>query len=407
MTRRDRWDASGPMRRLATMARGGAPYGAIEDGAIAVRGWAHRLGRPARAMLPGADARAARRSRGGAGSRRASIDCHTHLVYGGDRAREFELRLNGASYEEIARAGGGILSTVRATRAASEDELFAQRAPRLRALLAEGVTTIEIKSGYGLDARDRAQDAARRAPPRRRATGRRCARPSSARTRCRRSSTGRADDYVDRRLPSRCCRRCDARRLADAVDAFCERHRASRRRRRARVFEAARALGLPVKLHADQLSDQRRRRARRALRRAVGAIISNTPTRTACAAMARAGTVAVLLPGAFYFLRETQLPPIDALRAHGVPIAIATDCNPGTSPCTVAAADAEHGVHAVPPDARGSAAPASRAMPRARWAWPTAARSRRASAPTSWSGTSRIRRSSLLDRRPAGAQRDS
>ncbi len=255
------------------------------------------------------------------------IDCHTHLVYAGNRAREFELRLQGATYEEIARAGGGIRSTVAATRAASENELLALALLRARSLMSEGVTALEVKSGYGLTEADEARSlrVARRLAQ---------ALPLTVRTTFLAAHAvppefeGRADDYV-----SAVCAwmpRLHAAGLIDAVDAFCERIGFTTAQTR-RVFEAARALGLPVKLHAEQLSDQH------------GAALAAEFSALSCDhleyasdagidAMAAAGTVAVLLPGAYYFLRETQLPPVAKLRATGVAIALATDHNPGSSP---------------------------------------------------------------------------
>ena len=258
------------------------------------------------------------------------IDCHTHLVYAGNRANEFEARLNGATYADIARAGGGIVSTVKATRAAADDELFAQSAPRLAALLSEGVTTIEIKSGYGLDLDNEAKmlRVARRLGAemnvdiRTTFLGAHALPPEFA---------GRADDYIanicDDMMPA-----IARAGLADAVDAFCENIGFSIEQTR-RVFVKARALGLPVKLHAEQLSDQ----GGTQLAAEFGALSCDHLEYVSDAgidAMQRAGTVAVLLPGAFYFLRETRLPPMAALRERGVPMAIATDCNPGTSPIT-------------------------------------------------------------------------
>jgi imidazolonepropionase len=258
------------------------------------------------------------------------IDCHTHLVHAGDRAAEFELRLAGASYAEIAKAGGGILSTVRATRAASEDALVASALPRLDALIAEGVTTIEIKSGYGLEAATEARQlrAARRIGRERGVAvsttflGAHALPPEA---------TGDKDAYVtaiiDEMLPA-----IAAEGLADAVDAFCEGIAFSPEQVE-RVFAAAGRLGLPVKLHADQLSNLHGA----ALAARHGALSADHLEHTdeaGAAALAAAGTVAVLLPGAFYMLRETQTPPVEAFRRHGVAMALATDCNPGTSPMT-------------------------------------------------------------------------
>ena len=256
------------------------------------------------------------------------IDCHTHLVYGGQRAHEFALRLDGASYEEIARAGGGIVSSVRATRAASEDELLAASAPRLQALLAEGVTAIEIKSGYGLALEHERKQlrVARRLGERFgvtvRATflGAHALPPEFA---------GRADDYItevcDHMLPA-----LHAEGLVDAVDAFCETIGFTRAQTE-RVFQAAHRLSLPVKLHAEQLSDM----DGAALAAQYGALscdhIEHLSAR-GIQAMRAAGSVAVLLPVAYYALRDTHLPPIAALREAGVPMAVSTDHNPGTSP---------------------------------------------------------------------------
>lgn len=258
------------------------------------------------------------------------IDCHTHLVHGGSRAHEFELRLEGASYEEIARAGGGILSTMRATRTASEDELVASALPRLDALLAEGVTTIEIKSGYGLDTPSELAmlRAARRLGEERAVSvtttllGAHALPPEYS---------GNADGYIDL-VTNEMIPQAARARLADAVDAFCEGIGFSREQTR-RVFESAHALGLPVKLHAEQLSNLHGA----ALAAEFGALSADHLEyldEPGIAAMAASGTVATLLPGAYYFVRETKLPPVAALRAAGVPIALATDCNPGTSPLT-------------------------------------------------------------------------
>ena len=258
------------------------------------------------------------------------IDCHTHLVHGGNRANEWAMRLAGASYEEIARAGGGIVSTMKATRAASEDDLVAAALPRLDTLLAEGVTTVEIKSGYGLDTESEARmlRAARRLESERPVAvtttflGAHAMPPEFA---------GDPDGYVamvaDEMLPA-----IAREGLADAVDAFCEGIGFSPAQTE-RIFEAAARAGLPVKLHAEQLSNQQGA-ALAARHGALSADHLEHLDADGIAAMAKAGTVATLLPGAYYFMRETKLPPVDALRAAGVPIALATDCNPGTSPLT-------------------------------------------------------------------------
>lgn len=255
------------------------------------------------------------------------IDCHTHLVFAGDRAGEFEQRLNGASYEAIAKAGGGILSTVRATRAADDDALLRESLPRAQALVASGCTTLEIKSGYGLTLADEAKmlRVARRIGEvlgiaiRTTFLGAHAVPPEYA---------GRADDYVAaiiEWLPA-----LQAEGLVDAVDAFCERIGFDAAQT-ARVFEAARALGLPVKLHADQLSDGGGA-ALVSQFRGLSADHVEYTTEDAVAAMAAAGTVAVLLPGSYHCLRETKQPPIEAFRRYGVPMAVSTDLNPGTSP---------------------------------------------------------------------------
>jgi len=316
--------------RLATMVAG-PDYGAVEDGAIAVRGsriaWVG-----AQADLPPAlrSASTCEHDAGGRWITPGLIDCHTHLVYAGSRAGEFEQRLNGASYEAIARAGGGIRSTVAATRAASETALAEASKPRLKALLSEGVTTVEIKSGYGLETGAEAK-MLRVA----RTLGK--ALPVTVRTTFLGAHAlppefeGRADKYIDevceRMLPE-----VARAGLADAVDAFCERIGFSTAQTE-RVFDAARRLGLPVKLHAEQLSNQGG--ARLAARYgALSADHVEYVEEEDVVAMARGGTVAVLLPGAFYFLRETRVPPIELFRRHRVAMAVATDCNPGTSPMT-------------------------------------------------------------------------
>ena len=256
------------------------------------------------------------------------VDCHTHLVHAGHRAHEFQLRLAGATYEEVARAGGGIISSVKATRAASVEELVRQSLPRLDSLLAEGVTTVEIKSGYGLEleAERRQLRAARRLGELRPVTIRTTflgahALPPEA--------GGDADGYI-RLLAEEMLPAVAAEGLVDAVDGFCERIAFSPEQI-ARVFDAAKALGLPVKLHVEQLSNL----GGAALAARYGALSADHLEyldEPGAAALARSGTVAVLLPGAFYFLRETQAPPVSLLRRHGVPMAVATDMNPGTSP---------------------------------------------------------------------------
>ena len=321
------WDTLWVNARLITMREG--RYNAIERGAIAAEaGRIAWLG--ARAELPGEPAALAREVHDvhGALLTPGLIDCHTHLVYAGNRAREFELRLQGASYEDIARAGGGIVSTVEATRDASDTELVTGAARRLRRLMQEGVTTIEIKSGYGLDTRTELKmlRAARllgeTAPVTVKKTflGAHALPPEYL---------GRADDYIalvcNEMLPA-----AAEAGLVDAVDAFCE-GIAFSPAQTSRVFGKAVELGLPVKLHADQLSD-RGGAALAARFKALSADHLEYTGEAGVRALAEAGTVAVLLPGAFYFLREKQLPPVQLLRDYGVPVAIATDCNPGSSP---------------------------------------------------------------------------
>ena len=315
--------------RLATMAPGiAAPYGAIEDGVIAMRdGRIAWIG--ARGEAPDLDA-AETIDCAGRWITPGLIDCHTHLVHGGDRAHEFELRLQGASYEEIARAGGGILSTVTATRAASEADLFASADRRLAALMAEGVTTVEIKSGYGLEtaAEVKCLRMARK-------IGRE--RPVTVRTTFLGAHAvppefrDRSGDYVDL-VAGPMLDAVAAQNLADAVDVFCE-GIAFSPEETARVFAAAKARGLAVKIHAEQLSNLGGAKLAAEME-ALSADHLEYLDEAGVVAMAKAGTVAVILPGAFYFLRETQKPPIDLLRKHGVPIALATDANPGSSPLT-------------------------------------------------------------------------
>ena len=324
-----RWDGLLLDCRLATMRETGAAYGAIEHAALGWKDGAIQFAGP-QSQLPGKPASLAAQveSIGNAWVTPGLIDCHTHLVFAGNRASEFEMRLNGATYEDIARAGGGIVSTVTKTRAASEDELLAESLPRARALAADGATTIEIKSGYGLDldSETKMLRVARRIGTqlgidvRTTFLGAHAVPPEF---------DGRQSDYVDevciRMLPA-----IANGQLADAVDAFCETIAFTPGETR-RVFETARALGLPVKLHADQLSDS----GGAALVAEFGGLSADHLEYTSEAgvqAMAAAGTVAVMLPAAFYTLRETRLPPLDRFRAHGVPVAVATDVNPGTSP---------------------------------------------------------------------------
>ncbi len=311
--------------RVATL-NGKTPYGLIDDSAVAV------VGDKISWVGPRTAAPAAKETVDCEGGliTPGLIDCHTHLVYGGNRAREFEARLKGASYEEIAKAGGGIISTVKATRTASEDDLVASALIRLDRLIAEGVTTIEIKSGYGLDV----ETELKMLRVARRLAGER---PVDIQTTFLGAHavppeyTGRADAYIDHvcndMLPA-----AKAEGLVDAVDGFCEGVGFSPKQIE-QVFMKARDLDLPVKLHAEQLSDLGG--AKLAAR--YGALSADHLEYLApddVGALADAGTVAVLLPGAFYYLRETKLPPIDALRAAGVPMAVATDANPGTSPMT-------------------------------------------------------------------------
>ena len=315
--------------RIATMREGADPYGLIENGAIVTQ--ADRIAWVGAADdLPARYRALAAEDLSGRLVTPALIDCHTHLVYHGNRAREFEMRLEAASYEDVARAGGGIVSTVRATRAASEAELLADALPRVDALIAEGAALIEIKSGYGLD---------RETELRMLRVARRIAqeRPIDVRTTFLGAHAlppehaGRADAYIDEVcIPT--LRAAHAQGLVDAVDGFCERIGFQPEQIR-RVFEAAQALGLPVRLHAEQLSNL----GGTALACEFGALSCDHLEYLDAAgveAMARAGTVAVLLPGAFYTLRETQAPPVELLRKHGVAMAVATDANPGSSPMT-------------------------------------------------------------------------
>ena len=324
------WDLFLTDARIATMRADAPAYGVIEDGAIAILdGEIVWLG--AAADKPGYDA-SETRSLGNRWVTPALIDCHTHLVFGGDRAEEYEMRLAGVSYENIARQGGGILSTVRATREAEIDSLYDSALRRIHQLASTGVATVEIKSGYGLDvnselkmlaiARNLGETsglsiqttllAAHTIPP---------------------EYSGKADDYIDliceEMLPD-----VVDRHLADAVDAYCERI-AFDAPQIAKLFRAAQKAELPVKLHADQLSDGGGAELA-AHFKAISADHLEYTSAAGVRAMANAGTTAVLLPGAFLTLNEKQKPPIDALREHKVPIALATDCNPGTSPlCSI------------------------------------------------------------------------
>jgi len=320
------WDLLLTDVHIATMAANGEPYGIIGNAALAIAaGKIAWLG--SAAEVPTADIRETR-SLGGRWLTPALIDCHTHLVFGGNRASEFEQRLKGISYEEIARAGGGIMSTVNATRAADSDDLLGSARKRIQALQAEGVATIEVKSGYGLDIenetrllkviRELGEDSgltirstflgAHAVPP---------------------EYKGNTDQYVDlvinEMLPA-----ISQSQLADAVDAYCERIAFSTEQV-ARIFEAATDLGLAVKLHADQLSDGGGAELAASFNALSADHLEYTPDK-GIRALADAGTVAVLLPGAFLTLRETQLPAVAQLRGNNVAIAIATDCNPGTSP---------------------------------------------------------------------------
>jgi len=315
--------------RFAGMGTGSGGYDLIEDGAMVIGDgridWVGEVGK-----LPEEYADLPYQDLGGRLVTPGLIDCHTHIVFGGDRAREFEMRLEGASYEEIARAGGGILSSVRATREADEATLLASALPRIDTLLAEGVTTIEIKSGYGLDVESELKmlRVARRSGELRKVTVRTTWLAAHA----------LPPEYKDdragyiREVVIAGMDRGHAEGLIDAVDGFCE-GIAFSRDEMAGIFDHAATLGLPVKLHAEQLSDLHGAQMA-AQHGALSADHLEWLGQDGIDAMAASGTVAVLLPGAFYTLRETQYPPMQALRDAGVPIALATDCNPGTSPLT-------------------------------------------------------------------------
>ncbi|MBO9421071.1 imidazolonepropionase [Labrenzia sp. R4_2] len=313
--------------KLVTLTETGDPYGLIEDGVLAIDGETIGYAGPA-ADLPEAFSDYPNENLNGRLVTPGLIDCHTHVVFGGDRAREFEMRLEGASYEEVARAGGGIVSTVKATRSASEDELLEGALSRVDALIAEGVTGIEIKSGYGLD-----QETELKMLRVARKVG--SLRTITVRTTFLGAHAVPADykDRADAYLSEVCLPALDAAHaegLVDAVDGFCE-GIAFSAAQIAKVFEKAKALGLPVKLHAEQLSNL----GGTALAASYGALSADHLEyldEAGVEAMASRGTVAVILPGAFYTLRETQAPPVDLLRRHNVPMALATDCNPGSSP---------------------------------------------------------------------------
>ncbi|GAA6193450.1 imidazolonepropionase [Phaeobacter sp. NW0010-22] len=314
---------------LATMVPGKDAYGLIPDGAIVVGdgriSWVGAL-----ADLPDEHATLPRQNLGGRLVTPGFVDCHTHIVFGGDRAMEFEMRLNGASYEEVARAGGGIVSTVTATRTASLEDLVAGALPRLDTLIGEGATVVEVKSGYGLDCETELNmlRAARRLAE---------LRPVQIRTTFLGAHAtpaeykDRDDAYIDEIcIPT--LRVAHAEGLVDAVDGFCE-GIAFNEAQIERVFKVAQELGLPVKLHAEQLSHM----GGTALAAEYGALSVDHveyATEDDARAMADSGSVAVILPGAFYTIRETQAPPIAHFRSHGVPMALATDCNPGSSPLT-------------------------------------------------------------------------
>ena len=317
--------------RLATMARSAATdIGVVTQGALLVRGERIVFAGPERDLPPSGDVSRDEIDCEGRWITPGLIDCHTHLIHAGDRAREFELRLRGATYQEIAAAGGGIISTLRATRAATTEMLVADALRRLDVLINEGVTAIEIKSGYGLDldTERRMLQAARELGRLRKVhvhttfLGAHATPPEMS---------GNADAYIDSVVESM-LPALAAEGLVDSVDGFCE-NIAFSPAQISRVFEAAAKHRLRVRLHADQLSNLGGGRLA-AEHGALSADHLEFSDEASVAAMARAGTVAVLLPGAFYFLREKTLPPVELLRRHGVPIAVATDCNPGTSPLT-------------------------------------------------------------------------
>jgi imidazolonepropionase len=324
------WDLLLTDARIATMQRGSVAYGAIEDAVLAIAAGKIAWVGP-RAGLPEAGATETR-SLEGRWVTPALIDCHTHLVFAGDRAAEFEQRLQGVSYEEIARSGGGIVSTVKATRQASHDTLFESAMQRLRLLAADGVATVEVKSGYGLDVANEIKmlEVARRLDD---ASALTVSTTLLAAHAVPPEFAGNADAYIDliceKLIPT-----VAEKQLADAVDAYCETV-AFNTEQIGRVFEAAQSAGLPVKLHADQLSDGGGA-ALAARFDALSADHLEYASEDGIVALGKANAAAVLLPGAYVTLQETRCPPVAALRDNGVPIAIATDCNPGTSPlCSI------------------------------------------------------------------------
>ncbi len=325
----NRWDALWFNARIATMVPGGQPFGLLDNAAVGVSdGRIVWIGKSSDIPLSAHTNSGNQYDCKGQLVTPGLIDCHTHMVYGGHRAQEFEMRLNGASYEQLARSGGGIASTVSATRAATMEQLLTQSIPRLKGFLAEGVTTVEIKSGYGLNVQDELKML-------------RVARklgetlPVSVVTTFLGAHTvpseymGRSDEYIDmvcnEILPAVC-----SENLADAVDAFCE-GIAFSPEQVSRVFDVARKFNLPIKLHAEQLSDLKGA-VMAAERGAISVDHVEYLSPEDVPVLSRNRTVAVLLPGAFYCLKETQLPPVAALREYGVPIAIASDSNPGSSP---------------------------------------------------------------------------
>ncbi len=331
MNTRPPWDTLWLGVKLARMTLDGGPYGLIEDGALAVKsGEICWLGESD--QLPGVAEMLAPEIHKGLGMcvTPGLIDCHTHLVYAGTRAREFEMRLQGATYEELSQAGGGILATVQATRSASRETLNRESLPRLRVLMNEGVTTVEIKSGYGLEtaAELKMLRAARKLESEH---------PVSVKTtflgahalppEFRENSDAYIGVVCDEMIPE-----VSRLQLADTVDVFCEKIGFTLEQTK-RVFLSAREHGLAVKLHAEQLSDQKGAKLAASFN-ALSADHLEYVREDGVRAMAESGTVATLLPGAFYFLRETRKPPLELFRKYFVPIALATDCNPGTSPVT-------------------------------------------------------------------------